>query len=307
MLLRCIVIASVVTCGLSVPSGELFRDLELRHGFNLSAVNSRSKPLELGPILQADDAAAPAWRLAQWGTNFDLWGAPVVTEADGARAMENEAKRVAIHPGGLAGDGVTLTVLGAREYGGALRKKGEAWPHLLIEQKLPKERRLASFEALEFGLEFRVARAEVAVDAPVTPSLHTGQVSAFFTLHNRNPDSPDFGDMIWFGLPVFDARHDLPRGHQAVDGGKENASGKFICTLPGERFYDTPTGDGQWHRLSADLLPLVREALAASQAKGFLTDTAFSDLGATSFNLGWEAPGPYDCSITVKGLHLKAR
>ena len=82
------------------PAEELFRDLALTHGFNLSAVTSRSKPLILGPVLQVDDGAPPAWRLAQWGTRFNLQGAPVV-QRDGARLQENAGKRVVVHPGGL--------------------------------------------------------------------------------------------------------------------------------------------------------------------------------------------------------------
>ena len=91
-----------------------------------------------------------------------------------------------------------------------------------------------------------------------------------------------------------------------VDGGKADATGKFICTIEGKRFFDGDTGDGAWHTIDCDLLPLMREALTASQTKGFLEATAFEDLVLTSFNLGWEVPGTYDCAITLKGLSLTA-
>ena len=149
-----------------------------------------------------------------------------------------------------------------------------------------------------------MARCELVSTEAVANDLHTGQITAFFAIQNQNASSADFRDMIWFGLPMFDVRYDLPPGHQAVDKGKGDATGKFICTLPGSQFYDGPTGDGGWHQLRGDLVPLVKEALAASQAKGFLTDTKFEDLAPTSFNLGWEVPGPYDCEITLKGLSL---
>jgi len=303
-----VVRALLVIVLLNAPAaggGELFRDLALRHGFDLSAVSARATPLSLGPVLQGSGAAPPAWRLAQWGTEFDLAGAPV-REEDGRRSLANAGKEVVIHPGGLSGAGVTLTVLGGAEYGGKLRAKGAPWPHLLVEQSFPEALRLAQFERLDFTLDFRVDRCEVASAEPLDPSLHTGQVTAFFSISNANPDSADFGDMIWFGLPVFDARHEFPQGHQAVDGNKEEATGtgKFICTLPGERFYSAPTGDGNWHELRADLVPLVKEALAASQARGFLAETRFADLRPSSFNLGWEVTGPYDCTITLKNLGL---
>ncbi|MEQ1841458.1 MAG: hypothetical protein ABL994_13705 [Verrucomicrobiales bacterium] len=48
----------------------------------------------------------------------------------------------------------------------------------------------------------------------------------------------------------------------------------------------------------------MKEALVATQAKGLMTKTRFEDLHATSFNLGWEVPGPYDCEISLKNLSL---
>jgi hypothetical protein len=285
-------------------SEELFQDLSLRHGFNLSAVTSRSKPLALGPILQRESDSPPLWRLAQWGTNHNLLGTKEIHHKNGTLVLENEGKRIEVRSGGLAGEGVTLTVLGGAEYGGKLRKKGEPWPHLLVEQRMPDSLRVADYARLDFQLDFRVVRCDLAGSAVVERRLHTGQITAFFAVHNRNKKSTDFNDMIWFGLPIFDVRHDFPPGHQAVDGGKSTATGKFICTLPGKRFYDRSTGDGTWHALRGELVSLLREALAASQAKGFLTDTEFEDLQPTSFNLGWEVPGPYDCAITLKGLGL---
>ena len=295
----------LLIASVSTFASELFTDLKLTQGLNLSAVNSDATPLILGPILQQEDGQKPAWRLAQWGTRFSLEGASSMVMNDGTRAMKNAAKEVIIHPGGLAGDGVTLTVNGGVEYGGTLRKKGEPWPHLLLEQRFETAVRLADYGQARFSLDFRVARCAVATEEAVDPGAHTGQITAFFTVHNKNAESPDFNDMIWFGLPMFDARYDLPPGHQALDIGKDDATGKFICTLPGKDFYEGATGDGQWQSLRGDLVVLLKEALAASQAKGFLTTTRFEDLRLSSFNLGWEVPGPYNCEITLKGLSLK--
>ena len=145
-----------------------------------------------------------------------------------------------------------------------------------------------------------------AVDEPLDPGLHTAHVTAFWTIHNRNPGSPDYRDMIWFGIPLYDARHPIPPGHQALDVGKDDATGKFICTLEGSRFHREPTGNGAWHTIDHDLLPLIQEALAASQAHGHLMQTRFEDLAATSFNCGWEVPGPYHCAIRLRNLRLEA-
>ncbi|MBX3179085.1 MAG: hypothetical protein KF886_17150 [Candidatus Hydrogenedentes bacterium] len=300
---RALALLLIATCA---PAEEVFRDLALEGGFRLSNVTTAHEPLELGAILATSGAADPAWRLAQWGTRFNLLPAPDRIGPAGARIRENEGKAVTIHPGGLSGKGVTLEVRGGAEYGGKLREKGQLWPHLLVEQRMPDGLRLADKGRMPFTLAFRVDHARPATAETLDPSLHTTQVTAYWTMNNHNPDSADYRDMIWFGIPLFDARQDIPKGHQAVDAGAPGATGKFICTLPGDRFYDAPTGNGAWHRIEADLVPLVKEALAASQAHGFLKDTTFEDLHATSFNLGWETPGPYDCAITLKGLSLQA-
>ncbi|MCF6284317.1 MAG: hypothetical protein L3K26_03915 [Candidatus Hydrogenedentes bacterium] len=279
-LIRTAVILALTIC-LLAPAEELFRDLALQQGLNLSAVTSRSRPLILKTILQEDDTGKPIWRLAQWGTKYDLSAAEMVVREDGTRLMKNAGKAITIHPGGLSGDGVTLAVYGGVEYGGHLRKQGEPWPHLLVEQGLSSDFRLADYARVYFSLDFKVERCDVATTEAVDRSLHTGQVTAYFSIRNDNRESADFNDAIWFGLPLYDVRHDLPGGHQAVDGGKDDATGMFICTLPGKRFYDTPTGDGAWHELRGDLVPLVKEALAASQAKGFLKDTVLEDLRPT--------------------------
>lgn len=284
------------------PAEEVFRDREFAGGFNVSATHASAKPLELGVILQNDTSVRSEWRLAQWGTQFNLKDATPKTLPDGTRVIRNAGKSVKVYAGGLTGEGIILGVNGGAEYGGALRKDKQPWPHLLLEQQVPKDFRLSELASLAFKLDFRVDNCKSAVDAPLDPALHTAHVTAYWTLHNRNASSPDNGQMIWFGVPLFDARHEIPPGHQAVDTAVEN--GKFICTIEGSRFYDRPTGDGRWQKIDCDLIPLIKEALAASQAQSFLTNTKFEDLYVTSFNLGWEVPGPYNCEITLKNLSL---
>lgn len=288
----------------SSPAIETFRDLPLAGGLNLSAVNSGAKPLEIGVVLRGDASARPEWRLAQWGTRYCLLDATERSVPGGTRISRNAGKKVTIQPGGLAGDGVTLQVDGAAEFNGALRKEGEVWPHLLLEQRVPKDFQVAGLASLDFHLAFRVDHCSSANVTALNPALHTAQVTAYWTVHNRNPESADHGEMIWFGIPLFDARHEIPEGHSAVDQGSPFASGKFIHTVEGSRFYNGPTGDGSWHELTCNLVPLLEEALASAQEKGFMTGTRFQDLYATSFNIGWEVPGPYDCAITLKGLSL---
>jgi len=286
-------------------SVSVLEDATLDGGFRLSAVRSSANPVEVSRVLAVDNTREAAWRLCQWGTRFSLEGcAETVTDA-GARCLANQAKEVVIYPGGLAGEGVRLAVNGGVEYGDSLRAQGQAWAHLLVEQKLEGPR-LNEVTGLEFALDFCVESCKAATDKPMDPGLHTAHITAFWTIHNVNAGSPDHNDMIWFGVPLFDARYPVPHGHQAVDTGQADATGKFICTIEGARFYPGPVTVGAWNVLRCDLVPLIAEALQASKSKGFLEHTALEDLALTSFNLGWEVPGSYDCAIHVRHLRLDA-
>ncbi len=284
-------------------STSLFEDLSWTHGVRLSAVDSSLRPVEIKTILAYSDEGAPCWRLAQWGTRFNLASAEE-EYAKGIRSLSNPGKTVTVFPGGLPKEGVLLAVNGGAEYGGKLRRRGEAWPHLLIEQQMKSAVFLDTLETLNFNVAFKVAYCRLASKETVDPALHTAHITAFWVIRNANKSSDDFNDMIWFGLPLFDARYSIPRGHQAVDQGKADASGKFICTIDGTRFFPDGVKTGEWQKLSCDMLPLVHEALSISQKKGFLTKSSFEDFSVTSFNLGWEVPGPYDCAIHLRNLSL---
>jgi len=288
---------------------SLIADPRFDHGFRLTGASH--KQIELDAPLSppgVDDASPPPWRIAQWGSRDLLLPGNFEVDGDGAWRAENAVKAVTIRRGGEGGE-VTLglAVDAATEYGGELRQHGQPWPHLLIDQRFAEPIRIADHAAMPFALSFRVPRCETAewADGRLDPTLHTAHVTAFFTVHIQRNGAIQPGEMIWFGIPLFDARHPIPPGHQAIDAGAPDASGKFICTLEGARFWDSPTGDGEWHALSVDLKPLLAEALEISQEHGHLEGAAPEDLVLTSFNLGWEVPGPYDAVIEIRGLSFK--
>lgn len=305
MLPRSLSLLSIFLVASFCHSEELFQDSSQKYGFKLSNVASTEKPLILTHVFTSPSAyQIPQWRLAQWGTRFNLASAVEEKLSGGIRRLSNEGKTVLLHPGGLAGEGVTLEVRGSAEYPDRLRQRGEPWPHLLVEQLL-RPVACADWKALDFHLEFFVEKCEASTDLPQDPGLHTAQVGVFFTVHNINRKSPDYRDMIWFGLPVYDVRFGMSPGHQALDIGKGDATGKFICTLEGSRFYQEEIFPGKWHTLSTNLIPQLQDALAASQAHGHFTHSTLDDLRLTSFNLGWEVPGAYDCAIHLRKLSLK--
>lgn len=284
--------------------GQVFMDRGFSGGLRLSATHSGAVPIEVATVMAEDARATPAWRLAQWGTRHDLAPAEMSTDDTGARTLANAGKRVVLRPGGLDGAGVELALHGGAEFGNRLRAFGEAWPHLLLEQRMDPAVRLAGLEALRFKIALRITTCEATVREGLDPALHTAQVSAFWTVHNQDPDSPDYREMIWFGIPIFDARHATPPGHAALDIGKDDATNKFIFTVDGARVWRGPPRVGHDAALECDLLPHLREALNVSQAHGHLPATRLQDLALTSFNLGWEITGPYNAALHLQHLSL---
>jgi hypothetical protein len=288
---------------------ELFLDPGFKQGFTLSGANHPVANEVSGVLRMTDEAVSdpPAWRLAQWASRFLLRPGMCKTGKDGMWTAETPGKRVVL--GRTEGDTTSLLLdaKGITEYAGKLRQNGEAWPHLLIEQSFGAPIRLDALARLNFGIEMRISycRADPTVEGKLDKGLHTAQASAYWTVHNVTPGSPDYQDMIWFGIPLFDARYEVPPQYCAVDAGKEDASGKFICLLDGKRFWAGSTGDGQWRKLDADLLLLMREALAIVNERGCLKATKLEDLALTSFNLGWEITGPYDAAMEFRGVSMK--
>ena len=312
MLTTILLLITATTLGQTpeTPSGrELFADPAFARGFVLTAASHPAPKVELG-VLQTSataESAAPAWRMPQWATRDLLEPGRCADLGGGKWGVENRAKRVMVERSANVPTGLWLEVHGDFEYDGHMRAAGEPWPHLLIEQRFDKPVVPKDFSTLNFSIEARMPFCKAAPwsEGKRDPALHTAQVSAFWTVHNVTKGNPDCGEMIWFGIPIFDARHAIPPAYYAVDSGKADASGKFICMLDGKRFWKEPTGNGAWQKLDADMLPLLREALTLAQERGHLKNTQYEDLAVDTFNLGWEIPGPYDAAFEMRGLSMQ--
>lgn len=56
--------------------------------------------------------------------------------------------------------------------------------------------------------------------------------------------------------------------------------------------------------MEIDILPYISAALEKAAENGFMMNTQLSDCVITGMNLGWEVPGAWDVSATVKNLSL---
>lgn len=302
----------ILTLAASMPSPartegiQLLSDTEFQNGFVLSAASSSARPLEIGELTVAATGNEGLnnranWRLAQWGTN------QLLVPGQWTGTAMNPAKTVAWKDSDGGPGSLLLEVRADVETGGQLRRQGEAWPHLLIEQKFSPTIELDDWSSLEFNLRFRVlhAIARSATGASLDSGLHTAQVSAYWTLERAAEKEGQEADRLWFGLPIFDARYPIPIGNQAPDQGQPDASGLFIFVPEGDRFYASPTGNGEWHNLKVDIVPLLAEAAETAYQAGHWKRGDVSQCQLTSFNLGWEVPGPFDASIELSEISFK--
>jgi len=247
-------------------------------------------------------AALPVWRLAQWSSRYSLAGAPPEPFSDGGVMYANEAKKVIVGRPGSALADLTLEVNAHVEYGDQIRQSGEPWVHLLVEQEFATMPRLSELEALHFSVSARLLRSDLRPMPGYTPSLHAAQFLIYFTVQNRNPNSPGFGDFFWFGVPIYDDRYIVIPRYQSPDF---NTSGKYIFT-PGSREYtDGDIRSGEWLTIEKDLLPLMLEGLEDARAKGFLPASGNpEDYVVSGMNMGWEVPGPFHVAMQVRDLRV---
>ena len=283
---------------------ELFQDVRFEQGMNLSSV-SDSEGCHVTDILRFhNEAAVPCWRLAQWGSRFSLAGEKADIRGNTVE-YKNEGKRISRM---LKEDGtvsIDMDLYGGKEYT-SHRKYGEPWPHILIEQSIAAKPRLSDLDKLELEFGWTVGFCKDLMGENLDKKLHSAQVTAYFTIHNLNQSSSDYGDFMWFGIPVYDSRYLIYPEYFAIDGGKEGATGRLIYTVDGKKIYDDVCVISKEHHVQHDILPLIKEGLERGRDSGFLTKTELGHLHLTSFNLGWEVTGTFDCSFTFTGLSLEA-
>ncbi|MCP4858094.1 MAG: hypothetical protein GY903_26735 [Fuerstiella sp.] len=281
----------------------LFGDLQFRRGFNLSYPSS-THGRNVAAVLRADgETRTPLWRLCQWGTQHSLADAAPILSPAGLR-FENAAKRVMIAGSPADRLDLILDIRGGVEYGQHMRKQGEAWPHLLIEQDALERYPLTELSNVRLQLDLRLL--SLSDNAPETsdPRLHSAQFQLFLVVKNIAEGSPDYRNFYWFGVPFFDRRYDFSPPHMARDQGKKHATGKFIYTIAGKEVLTTSMKQKRWVYVDRNLLPSILAGLREAVSRGYLKSDNPREYAVANMNLGWELPGNYDAAIQLRNLKL---
>lgn len=282
----------------NLPGQELITDRDFSGGFILWEPKP-GKHIRYGELTHGSEK--PVWGLSQWSSRFPLQTSAAVTNLDGSITCSNLAKVVRFR----AGSNGRVLILAANsgvEYGHPSRTAKDPWVHLLVEQEFAESPSLPNLTEARFKAEVRLGRSRNLHQGDYSPDRHAAQFQIFFTVQNRNRQSAGFGDLLWFGVPVYDNRDRFPKEFKAQDFG---GTAKFIFTPSGETYTQSSAHDGNWTTLERDLLPLMREALDLAWKRGFLAASKDpKDYRIGGMNMGWELPGSFDVEMHVRDLSL---
>ncbi len=286
----------------SLFAEELLRDVNFEQGFRLTALASTDNPVEIGKVFPREGVERPVWRLAQWGSKFNLIDAPLV-ENGAQRGYKNDGKEVYLKKEGETN--VLVFALNTHnEYGKTPRASGEAWPHLLIEQEVESLPKISKLKSLKVSFSVKIDEVKKMRGVSYDDSLHAAQFVMFLTVQDRNKESKGYGDYLWFGIPIYDSRHKFPKEHRARDGGKSDGTGKYIYSIGGKELWGKAVEIGKWAKLEGELLKHVLDAFKDAQKKGYLENSKFEDMAISSLNSGWEVPGTFNVRSEFKNLNL---
>lgn len=237
------------------------------------------------------------WIVTQWNSKSDL--AKIAGKREGDQYVyEDKNKKVA-----LADDGtVTLKVDTGAEYDKPRSRPTDPWIHLYLEQRYKKPYPLTG-DRLDIQLEARIPESvSLMTEESYDPGLHAS-IAVFYLILK---DLGDSGQFINFCVPIYDNRQDIPEGEWHLDSGFNPAGDthQLIYTLDGSRIYDKPTGNGEWHRVDANLKPYVEEALAIAKENGFMQDVAYEGLGLSAIYIGWETPGVFRSELQIRNMSV---
>jgi hypothetical protein len=281
---------------------ELIGDRHFERGCILNEPQLESgRKVEYGTIAGVRPDGKPSWVLAQWHSKEKLSPDPSESLPSGALCYRNAAKAVTFGRTGTADADLTLEVIGSSEYGQRLRKTDEPWVHLLVEQGFENPPALTALSEVRFRVSVRLKNIRRWDEPGYQPGLHAASFPIFISVQNKNRESPGYGQLLWFGVPVYDDRSRMPKSYQALDPG----TGMFIYSPGGKEFMGRSAHDRDWVTINTDLLPLMREGLKTAWERGYLKDSqSLADYHIVGMNLGWEVTGIFDVAMQVRDLSL---
>lgn len=318
VLMNIFAMTSCVTTGddtmIEIKGQDLLNDTSFEEGFDLlttSTLNGRalSGVLNYGGEAKGDTRS---WQLSQWWTHNDFINSDFKKLGEGKYEYSNDSRTLTVDTKNKA---VTLDLNSYVEYMALLghsRTGSEQWSHMLLEQSFKNPAKLSELEHLYVYLEFCLNKDENLDKDQLIPC---SQISWYFTVTDVKNGDPTYesgkedgeaNDFFWFGLPLYDSRYDFVQDYKHVDTGFTGATNKLIYTYGSNHFLKEKVKIGKTYTVAMDILPLIKEAYLYGLKNGAMQESNWTDLYVNYMNLGWELPGSFHSSITLKNLIIKA-
>ncbi len=308
--------------GVELITREILSDTGFQEGVKVSGLESQSYAYTWWKYEGSSPTTAPLWSLGQYcdlsrtrdgydASRNDLSLKTLVDDGNGIVGQDGDAftltnvsgsKLVKLTPQRSKAE---LIVDTSREYvdqeTGAVvpRRDGEDWVHLILsgtsEVVYP-----AKEKALTISADITVNECAVTDD-----SIGADQLQWIFQVRDMGSSSIDY---FWFSVTLFDNRYEVFPGGQSFDGGKEDATGKFIFAPSGEALFgasDAKMQTGVCRHVEIDIVPLLREAFSSAQANGALPQSKWENMAVNGFNIGWEVSNVAKVSATLENLSIK--
>ncbi|MCK5853179.1 hypothetical protein KAH27_09155 [bacterium] len=282
---------------------ELLHDTKFKSGVKLLAPAPGEKVV-VQKLQKQDCNDNPNWFLAQWNSKLSLTNASRIDLPDGEVEFSNKAKTIIFGNGNSKNADIVLGVDSRYEFGKKVRKKGEPWPHLLINQDDIEIISFKNIDKVQLYLEAKLLKNKRFKRKGYEFNMHCAQFVLTLIIQNRNKESDGFGDFIWFNVQIFDDRNRFPSLFAAQD--EAAPSRKFIYGPATKSFTKRSLHGGRRVTFSKNLMPFLEKALKVARKKGYLKKSPDpNDFAISSVSLGWEVPGVNNVLMQIRNLSLK--
>lgn len=181
----------------------------------------------------------------------------------------------------------------------AIRSNGEDWVHMIIQQT-PGVVYLDEVEGFIMELDFTITE-----NVEYDNSIGASQFQWIFTVHDK---ASTLGDYMWFNVTLFDNRYEVFPGTQIYDGGKADATGKFIYAPTGKELFPESGGKveiGKTYHVRLDLKEYMRAAFELAKSRGALSESKWEDMAVNGFNIGWEVSNLARVGVKIENMSLR--
>ncbi|WP_156309078.1 hypothetical protein [Sphingobacterium endophyticum] len=293
---------------------NLLKDPNFSRGFSVYMVEDGipDLPLTIRKIIVVDSNQhdGPVWQLAQWNNyNNKIENAAYSKQMgiDVYRTRFGNEFRI-----DTANKLLRLKLNTSSEYGKNKvspdnpRKEGQKWPHLLISQDIENPAGgLANLRSVEMQVTYAILSIKNNHSKKnFNKNLHSAQFQWFLSIKNNNQASPGFGDYFWFGLSLYDFRHQFAPKYANMDF---NTTAKFIYMPDMKEVLSENNAikvDSKGQLLKYDVFHEIKEAFLLAKENGFLKDSQWEDLYISHCNIGWEIPGSFDVCAQIQDLGI---